>query len=512
MDPPERDVPPRTNDPHASVDNLPWLQDEKPSTPRALTMPVVPATEGDHGPWWGRFVRRDPAPKPRPPAVAPDGRARPFDGPPDAGTVVASRDDLLRAVREYMGARGSRKSGALAPDAPVPGAPAVAPSAVDESPPSVEEALAVDLEPSESEPTVAISLTDAEGHAARAALLARGAGATGEATTSDGEALPADEGKRREGDIFDVLASRRAQAPPPAPPAEGGEEAPPPDQETHRPAARPRSEDTLTGSSAMERERVLPIRSEGGRSRSRSVPQATVDLSTSSFSLETNPRDTGRFPEAFVSAGLRFLVTRQWGHALEHYRLETRKHPKDVYNLYGLGAALFGLDRLDESAAQFVQAHEADPDFPLAHLVVSTRPDDPIGWYNLSAALVSERTRAAYQCAEIVLTECLGGADDETLRGRAQRVQQDIARMLDQRSRQDKVRQQDGSETWFDTLRNPAVLVGLVVFAVMLFFAWRSLTRPFSMPATSPSPPNASPSPARGLSASPAPPPPGRRR
>lgn len=527
MDPPERDVPPRADDPNASVDNLPWLQDEKPPAPRAVAPPVVPAAEGDRGPWWGRFVRHDAAPQPRSPAVTPDGRARPFDGPPDAGTVVASRDELLRAVREYMGSRGPKKSVVPATDAPPP-AHACA-SAPNESPPEAEEALAVDVEPG----------------------------------GSDQAPLPSDAGDRGKGDIFDVLASRRAQAPPPpiapepprassspVPPSEGlrvirprpasspdgqapprgdalptpGDEAPPPaasdddgeapsaDRSTTRRMARPRTDDTLTSGSAMNRERVLPSRGEGGRTRSRPVPQTPDDISLSSFAIEANPRDMGRFPEGFVSAGLRFLVTRQWGPALEHYRLETRKHPKDVYNMYGMGAALFGLDRLEESAAQLIRAHETDPDFPLAHLIINTRPDDPIGWYNLAAALVSERTRSAYQCAEIVLTECLGGADDEALRGRAQRVQQDIARMLDERTRQDEVRQHDGNDSWLDTLRNPAVLAGLVVLVLLLFFAWRSLTRPVSVPAASPSAAVASPIPARGQSASPAPPAAGRRR
>ncbi|NDD30448.1 MAG: hypothetical protein EB084_19495, partial [Proteobacteria bacterium] len=73
-------------------DSLPWLQDERPSSTRGGSS--APPSRGQRA--------REGEDAPSSPAR---GAFRPFDGPPDASTVVASRDDLLRAVREYMAQR-----------------------------------------------------------------------------------------------------------------------------------------------------------------------------------------------------------------------------------------------------------------------------------------------------------------------------------------------------------------------------------------------------------------------
>ena len=397
--------------------------------------------------------------------------------------MVASRDDLLRAVREYMAQRTAASAPRRKPrthaDESADEFNAAAPEAIAPPPtplPEISEISEVSeapaappppLEPQEEPPPPV-----AGGH-----------------------------------DIFDILASRRAMNPRPGdaaappPPAPTEPAAPPPSREplkvnrpsppTPRPSESKASESAPpSGPSAMARERVLS-KGAGPKPPTR-TPAGASESSLSSFSLTTEGRAFDPYPEGFVSQGLRLLVTRQWGPALDFYRAEARKSPRDPRLHFGQGAALFGLNRLEEAADWLQQGLEAAPDFPLARLVVESRPDDPIAWYNLAAALVAERTVSAYNCAEIILTECLGGAEDDALRGRAQRVQQDIARMLEQRARIDEERRGSDRGTLKATLTSPPVVAGLAIAAVACWFAVRTLLNapapPTPSSSTSPSP------------------------
>lgn len=493
MEPPDRAPRPRPADAAADDerDSLPWLRDEAASTPRPSPRPSPPPTDSARGPWWSRFVGGDSglAKSVRVRPVPAEGPVQPFDGPHDTATVVASRDELLRAVREYMSGRTQ------APPSQ---------GRTSETPPDEPDPPPASLSPVDTRP---------------------------EATLNEDAAAPA---HTKGGDIFDILASRRAQAPPPLPPPLRGDLAadleaesdplhplppspafdPSEESETRKITKPGRDEtrrlqkgdnDDTRGPSAMARERVLPSAG-AGPPRKRPKTQVPSDRSLSSFAIDEDARPLPTYPNDFMTQGLRMLVTRQWSLALDYYRTEAKRNPRDILHLYGQGAALLGLHRIDESAAMLARAYEAQPDFPLSQLILDARPDDPIAWYNLAAALVSERTRAAYHCAEIILTECLDDAGDDQLRGRAQRAQQNIARMLEQRSKLDEERHQDGPGGPLAAIRPHAPWLGLIAVIAGAWLLWRSATstpRP-PVPVSSPSAAAARTTPSTAPSAAPA--------
>jgi hypothetical protein len=486
-------------------DATPWLRDEK------RPAPAPPPRK--RGAWWSRFIGQEG--EPAPPRKTPSNvkKVIPFEDPCDAETVVASRDELLKMVRDYMASKGRLAE----------------PAVVEERPPGDggEEAGGSSRE----------GMDEAGGSSREGLDEAGGSSREGldEARGSSREGLDeADEGRLPSpprGEIFQILEERRAMArPSPGKPESpltgarvrptrkfdagadldhaedprpgGASQAVPRHPLPPRPAEveqRARAEDEAgprrsrgldaepgaggrgrapVGPSAMSRDRVLGP--PGKRPASRPVP--AEDPSLSSYGTVGGANENERpYPQRFYTLGLRLLRTQRWNEALEFYGDEAKRRPFDSDGYYGLAAGHLGIGDLEQAALELAKGYEIDPIFPFGRLVVDTCPGDPLTWYNLAAVLISLRKRGAYMCAEQILVECLGGADDNRLRTRAERVKKDIARMLEARQFRDEFRRETSADPWFSYFKHP--VVALAILALAAITVWLVFGRaPASVP------------------------------
>jgi hypothetical protein len=177
-----------------------------------------------------------------------------------------------------------------------------------------------------------------------------------------------------------------------------------------------------------------------GRAALAAVPAPEAVAATPAVPVRSR-RARAAYPQGFISEGVRMLVSRDVDEAERYWQDCQASRPDEAEGWLGLAAVALARRRMERAAAYLVTGRGLDPGFPIDRLV-GDATDDPADLYDLAAALVGLRHRAAYECAERVLDECLAHHNaDATLLARAQKVRLTVREALEQRAARDDVRQ-----------------------------------------------------------------------
>jgi hypothetical protein len=155
-------------------------------------------------------------------------------------------------------------------------------------------------------------------------------------------------------------------------------------------------------------------------------------------------RDHGvsaEYPDWFATGYLRAVLSGDTVGAGAYYTERTFTVPDDAEGWLGCAAVALVEGRVVDAAAHLVKGYELASTFPIGRLLNDVRGEAPEVWYDLVGQMVSLRRKRAYECADIILAECLASRRaTEGLKLRCGKVRERIRKALRERVQRDQRR------------------------------------------------------------------------